>query len=287
MVPYYALSVIMKIRECCRNCLKGLAKKTVALSGGDEQLLFHCFNMVDQLFCVEKIPPGISNRLLKYIRDKTNVYDPYGRLKQRELEEARLAFAHLKATFSDSLEDAVKLSAIGNSTDFFTPGEYRSERSNFNGDMDKITEEIYIRRKEVLILGDNVGDFIFDWPLAQFLARIGKTVYYALKEHPVQNDLSLPDVNRLGLQDMYQHIISTGSGEVGIRREQIRGLVEEIWEGNGVVIAKGMGNYETMSEYATERPVIHIMKAKCPAVAEALGVAVGTYIVMTGGEKNG
>jgi damage-control phosphatase, subfamily I len=46
------------------------------------------------------------------------------------------------------------------------------------------------------------------------------------------------------------------------------------------VIAKGMGNYETISEYDGERPVAYIMKAKCSSVAKALGRNVGDYIML-------
>jgi uncharacterized protein with ATP-grasp and redox domains len=69
----------------------------------------------------------------------------------------------------------------------------------------------------------------------------------------------------------WARIISTGTGEVGINREQIRGVIKDLWEGGGAVIAKGMGNYETISQFDPGRSVIHIMKVKCSAVAEDVG----------------
>ena len=38
-----------------------------------------------------------------------------------------------------------------------------------------------------------------------------------------------------------------------------------------MVIAKGMGNYETISEFDHERPVVYVLKVKCRTVAETLG----------------
>ena len=50
------------------------------------------------------------------------------------------------------------------------------------------------------------------------------------------------------------------------------------------IIAKGMGNYETISEFDRERPVVYVMNVKCSSVAEALGRRVGEYIAITGEE---
>lgn len=61
-------------------------------------------------------------------------------------------------------------------------------------------------------------------------------------------------------------------------RAWITGLVERSWKGGGPVIAKGMGNFETISEFDDERQVVYIMKVKCPAVAHAARSEIGTYI---------
>ncbi len=277
----------MNVTEDCRNCLKGLARKTVTLSGGDDHLLAGCFRIIDDLHRKGLTPPGIANIILRNIKERTGSYDPFGALKEKELEDAGRVFRSLGGLSQATLEEVLRVSAMGNSTDFFDTGVYETDRIIFRRDIDKIAREIYIRGKEAMILSDNLGDFIFDMPLVRFLESVGKTVYYAVKEHPVQNDLSLFDVERFGLRGAFNRIISTGTDEVGIRREQMRGKVKEVFENNGLVIAKGMGNYETMSEYGHERTVIHIMKVKCIAVSASLGETVGTYIAKTGGEQNG
>ena len=134
-----------------------------------------------------------------------------------------------------------------------------------------------------MVLADNPGDFVFDLPLVRLLRGMGKEVFYAVKERPVQNDMSMADVQRFGADRMCGDIISTGTDEVGIRREQMSGIIRECWEDRSLVIAKGMGNYETISEFDWERPVIYIMKVKCGSVAETLGRKVGEYIAVAGG----
>jgi len=134
------------------------------------------------------------------------------------------------------------------------------------------------------MIGDNTGDFIFDMPLVEYLEKKGKQVYYAVREKPVQNDLSMEDVERFGLHEIFGRIISTGTDEVGMKKEDLSGTIKALWESDAVVIAKGMGNYETISGFHNERPVIYIMKVKCPAVAYSIGQNEGTYIALTGGE---
>ena len=270
----------MKAIECCVECLKGLAEKTVRLSNGDEALLAGCYRIVEQQWNEGNTPPRIANRLLKKIKKATGHYDPYASLKAKELEEAKNAVVRLKDRFSSTLDMLIKLSALGNSMDFFTghEREFDAEGFRFFGNMDKIVEEIYIKGKDVLMLGDNVGDFLFDMALVKFLEGKGKRVHYAVKEHPVQNDLSMADAVRFGFTEMFDNIISSGTDEVGMRRDAMHGPIRDLWERDStVVIAKGMGNYETMSEYRTERPVIHIMKVKCSAVGAAVGQQTGTY----------
>jgi len=49
------------------------------------------------------------------------------------------------------------------------------------------------------------------------------------------------------------------------------------------VISKGMGNFETLSEFEAQLSgrLVYIMRAKCEPVARALGVPKGTLVVKT------
>ena len=277
----------MKVAEICYGCLKGLVEKTVLLSGGDGEAMSGCLAMLDRLWEGQGSPPAIANTLLARIRDVTGAYDPYAPVKALELERAKEAASRLEGLFGPTLEGALKFSALGNSTDFFVEGSFNPEPFPFSGEVDKIAEEIYTKKSEVLILGDNIGDFFFDLRLIRLLGGLGRKVFYAVREHPVQNDLSMKEVNSFDLGGLCDTIISTGSAEVGIREAHLRGRLGELWQGEATVIAKGMGNYETISEFNKERPVIHIMKIKCQAVAETVGERVGTYIAKSGGERNG
>jgi hypothetical protein len=265
------------------DCLKNLARQAVALSRGDEALVTSCCRLVETLFESTRSPTFISNRLLAYVKTKTGVYDPYAERKATDFRQARDALGRVRDRFPDTLEGLFRLSAFGNGGDFFLERPYSPDHVEFDGDMAKITHQVYISSK-IMILGDNPGDFVFDQPLVGRLRQMGKQVLYAVKEHPVQNDMSLVDVARFGPGEMRGHVISAGTDEVGIRREEMSGKIREWWEDGSMIIAKGMGNYETISEFDHERPVVYVLKVKCRTVAKTLGREVGTYIALTGGD---
>jgi len=272
----------MKATDYCIECLKGLALNTIELSCGDLQLFKETESIIYSLYKHRETPPEIANTVLRHIKLSTGVYDPYFQKKAMEFEKAKQAFEVLKDIYRGSLEGALKLSALGNSLDYFIhySDGFNPDNLNFQIDVDKIEEEIYIKGKEIVILGDNVGDFIFDTALVECLQDMGKQVYYVVKGHPVQNDLSWKDVEMFGFLNVNSNIISNGTDEVGMKKKHITGKIKELWESDAMVIAKGMGNYETISEYHGERPVIHIMKVKCPAVSKNLGHEIGTYLAI-------
>jgi len=277
------MKVIMKVMEYCRDCLKGLADRTCRLSSGEVDLLNECHHIIDGLWHMGMTPPAIANRILYFIKDKTGIEDPYVDMKDRELSIAKDAMLALEGFFINDLEGVVEFSAIGNSTDIFpdTHGGFLDfDKIEFYGDLELIKEEMEKTGYEALILGDNIGDFLFDVKLIRYLEERGKKVYYAVKGHPVQNDLSLKDVVRYGFDKIFNNFVSTGTGKVGIEQDDMKGKIKELWEKDALVIAKGMGNYETISEFSGKRKVIHVMKIKCPAVSMDVSYPIGSYVAI-------
>ena len=272
----------MKTRERCYTCLQEFVQHIVSLSGANGTLIESCFHLIDRLYSPSKSPTEISNQLLKYIREQTGVADPFAAKKAMEFRQAKVAVEGFRSLFPPDLEGLLKYSCLGNSLDYFE-GSYDASGFRFLGDVERIRERIMSAGGEALLFGDNVGDFFFDLPLIRFLESAGKKVHYAVKEAPAQNDLSMPDVELYGLRDLFANFISTGADEVGVRRERMAGTIKALWESDALVIAKGMGNYEAISEFHDERPVIYNLKVKCRTVAEALGRDVGEHISFIGG----
>jgi len=272
----------MKTRERCYTCLQKFAQQIVSLSDANGTLVERCFHLIDRLYSPLKSPTEISNQVLRYIREQTGVADPFAAKKEMEFRQARQAAEEFRSLFPPDLEGLLKYSCLGNSHDYFE-GSYNVSDFRFLGDVENIRKGIASAGREALFFADNLGDFFFDLPLIRFLESAGKNVYYAVKEGPAQNDLSMPDVELYGLRDLFANIISTGADEVGMRRERMAGTIKNLWESDALVIAKGMANYEAISEFHDKRPVIYNLKVKCRTVAEAVGRDVGEHTSFIGG----
>ena len=74
-------------------------------------------------------------------------------------------------------------------------------------------------------------------------------------------------------------IVSTGDFAIGFPERILdAGLSEEMGRA-GVLITKGMANYESLSDREMSVPVVFLLRAKCVPVASSLNVPVGTNVV--------
>jgi damage-control phosphatase, subfamily I len=274
----------MKVKPYCLPCLKNLAKDVAIMAKADDGLLEECYALIDRRYSPEVCPPDIANEVLRIMRDGTGMNDPYRHRKAEEFDRALAAAPRVARSFSLSLEGVLKCSVMGNSVDVFMEPDYDMESFVFSGNIERIDEEIGQTGRQALIFADNIGEFFFDLPLIEHLQNRGKEIFYAVKEAPAQNDVCLADVENFGLRQWFSNFISTGADSVGIRKGEMSVQVRRLWEGDGLVIAKGMGNYETISEFDDERRVVYIMKLKCPAVAESVNGSINEYIAILGGD---
>lgn len=274
----------MKIKSYCSPCIKNLARDVAELSKADAQLLGECCALIDRSCSPDACPPDVANEVLRTIRTRTGVNDPYRYRKADELKGALAVAPAISRSFSGSLSGVLKCSVMGNSVDVFMEPDYDMENFAFWGNIEKIDDEIRRAGRQALIFADNIGEFLFDLPLIKHLQDRGKEVFYAVKDSPAQNDVCMGDVELFGLRRWFSNFISTGAGAVGMRKEDMSPAVRRLWESDALVVAKGMGNYETISEFDHERKIVYIMKLKCPPVAESVGGSIGEYTVILGGD---
>ena len=176
----------------------------------------------------------------------------------------------------------MEVAAKGNAIDFFVdPGTLDRElsgRPNFAIDDIRKLEGKLRGAKEILYLADNAAEVFFDMPLVKALGRHAR-VTYAVKEAPVQNDVTLEDLRRAGLGDSFDNIIKAPA-TVGVYPEKASPEFRVVFDRADLVVAKGMGNYETLSELPQRGRLFYIFRAKCGPVARSLGVKVGDYVAM-------
>jgi uncharacterized protein with ATP-grasp and redox domains len=128
-------------------------------------------------------------------------------------------------------------------------------------------------------LADNVGEIYFDLPLVKKMRQL-VDVKYVVKPSPVQNDATAEDVKEAGLEGEFGAVITTGMASPGVILDLASNQFRQEFKAADLVFAKGMGNYESLSELPEEGKVFYCLMAKCRPVANSLGISLNSYVAM-------
>ena len=227
-------------------------------------------------------PPDIAARMHKLIRNLTKCEDPYLELKQTSTKNALSLYTELKRKISESknpFDTAVRLSIAGNIIDFGTGSDFdlpsviqRVLTQPYAIDHTVELKEEISNSETILFLADNAGETVFDRLLIE---TIEKHVIYAVKDAPVLNDATIEDALMAGL-DRAAEVISCGARSPGTILNQCSEEFINIYEQAVLVIAKGQGNYEALSE--EKKNIFFLLQTKCDVLARDLEVPVGSIV---------
>jgi len=275
----------MKAAEECRLCLEGLLRQAAGLATDDPGLRAEVIDaglsLLDREFSTDKTSIAVATPLHRLVRMMTANPDPYAGIKDAELEMASRILGSMGCDAGDGLPPCLVFAVRGNSIDFFKePGEIMEAMTGpveFVIDDAVSLEESVRRAARILYLADNAGEVPFDLPLVRWLGGHAP-VTYVVKESPVQDDITISDMERYGMAGDLPRVISTGTDTPGVVMEIASDEFREEFAAADLVLAKGMGYWETLSELPAEGKVFHLLKAKCPPVAGSLGVPVNSYV---------
>lgn len=271
----------------CLPCFLRQAVEAAKLATDDPRKRWEAVEAVLRILNVVSAydrPPQVAARVHRAVRDITRNDDPYCQVK-REGNEAAMDFypraKELTAASADPLETAAKFAVIGNIIDsgvglrFDLEAEIESanEKHFASGDFELLREELE-NASNLLYLADNAGEIVFDRLLLEQMK--GKTVFLAVKSEPMLNDALLADAE-IARIDHLASLLTTGSGWPGTGVSNCSAEFQEAFARADVIIAKGQGNFEWLSEEKAN--IFFLLMAKCPVVARELGVEVGSLVV--------
>jgi len=277
----------MKAAEECRYCLERLLRQAAELATEEPQLRTKVIEeglmLLDREFSKDKTTIAVATPLHRLVRALTGNIDPYRRIKEAELEMAAELQRSLEHNPGGDLRSCLVFAVRGNNIDFFKdlnvileemggPVEFAID------DIVKLEGELE-GAKSILYLADNAGEVPFDLPLVNRLGGYA-TVTYVVKESPVQDDITLADVERLGMVKELPRVITTGTDTPGVDMDMASSEFKAEFEAADLVLAKGMGYWETLSELPAQGRVFHLLKAKCQPVANSLHVALNSYVAL-------
>jgi uncharacterized protein with ATP-grasp and redox domains len=112
-----------------------------------------------------------------------------------------------------------------------------------------------------------------------WLRAQGWQVLYVVKGGPIQNDLTREDLEKSDLKEALEPVVDTGARTVGLDLHEVSPEFQNLYNAARIILAKGMGHFETMSHLHDPR-IWFLLQAKCAPVARSLGVERNTFVFL-------
>jgi len=277
----------MKATKECYPCLANLVRQAAELATDDPRLRVKAIDqglkLLGREFSTGKTSIAVATLLHRVVREVTGNVDPYSRMKESEVDMARSLCRGWQTNHEGSLRNRIVLAVRGNNIDFFKDMKQIKEGLRmpveFAIDNTLELEGRLENAKGILYLADNAGEVFFDLPLVERLEDFAP-VTYVVKDSPVQNDVTLDDLEKFGLAEELSRVITTGTDTPGVDMAMASEEFKTEFEAADLVLAKGMGYWETLSELPPQGKVFYLLKAKCKPVADSLGVALNSYVAL-------
>jgi hypothetical protein len=231
-------------------------------------------------------PPRIGQQIHRLIRELTGVEDPYCKVKNQFNNASMKLYSKMRQFIIGSdnpLDKAIRLAIAGNIIDFGVIGTLQESDLEtaiiecLSTDFTNVQLAPFRRAvndaAEILYIADNAGEIVFDRLLIEQLPIEKVTV--TVKGSPVINDATMEDAVFSGLPRIVE-VIDNGSDAPGTILENCSEYFQSRFEKADLIIAKGQGNYETLSD--VDKNIFFILKAKCSVIARDIGCKVGEMI---------
>jgi len=283
----------LKMASNCYSCIMDRAKfECDMLFDRDEEKLEVMEELVDFMAAHKgDVSSVVGTERENIMKRRSGNLDPYRDLKEESNRAAR-DLLPLAVEFYDSsgdgLEALVRIAAAANSMEYGVKGHDFDANTFHEVFLDTLEEKLggdlekargYLDRFEkILYLTDNAGEIVFDLFVIEKLEEKGKRVVIAPKTEPILNDVTAEE-----LRSMTDWPLEPSGPVVGLSLEDTRPeLLDLLWDEDWLVLAKGMGNFETVTEFddRLKGRLIYVMRAKCEPVARRAGVPQGSLVVM-------
>lgn len=284
----------MKARLGCIPCFVKQGLSAIRLSTEDPALQERAMQAVlDRVrgLTLDGSPALLSNAVYAAVREVTGVADPFAQAKAETNRRALALLAELRPRIAgarDPLHAAIKVALIGNVIDLGIGHAFDLERdvermlaSDLTVDDYAPFRKLLARCRRILYVCDNSGEIAFDTLLVAMLKE-RCAVTATVKSAPIINDATMDDARAVGLTGLVP-VIETGTNHIGVHWENASPEFRQAFTSADIVLAKGQGNFETLNDRPEE--IFFLLKAKCPEVADELGVPDGATVFRRNARK--
>ena len=281
----------MNIQDACVTCIINQSARVADAINADEKLQKELISTVEQMsrsFSFSKTPPQIAADVYEKMAQIAHKDDLYDEVKELSTQKALSFVPFLKERLvksEDKLLTATKIAVAGNVIDLAAEVTFDLQEELLkifeidfaHDDFGRLKKKLS-NAASVLVIGDNVGEHIFDYVFIQTLQELypNAVVSYMVRGVPIINDVTLKEAKEAGF-DKLCNLVDSGVNTPGFDYTRATDAAKELYDSADVVISKGMGNFESLSPTHRE-DVYFLLKVKCNVVANFLGKEVGDII---------
>lgn len=281
----------MNIDEACVACIINQSVKVAEAINATPSLKKSLTSTVEDMsreFSFKNNPPEIAADVYEKMALIANKADLYDEVKKHSTQKALSFVPFLKEKLFNSdnrLLTATKIAVAGNVIDLAAAVEFDLEEeltnifeTNFShNDFDKLEEKLSNAVK-VVVLGDNVGEHIFDYMFIETLKELypNASYYYFVRGNAIINDVTMKEAQEAGFDELCS-LVDSGVNTPGFTYLRATLEAQKLFDSADLVISKGMGNYECLSPSHREN-ICFLLKVKCGVVANSLGRDVGDIV---------
>ena len=281
----------MKLAPECRTCLLTKVRSQSQIVTNDEEVLARvtaeCTEVYDRF--IEQNPAvtiaaGEVHRTCYALIGST---DPYTEMKRQD-NTAAIRVAGAVRPKLHTLHDYMTAAIIGNTIDYGVTGHEVStdlvaffEKMLAQGLALDDSEEFFKLANRVVYFTDNCGEVIFDKMFCEELRKNGSHVTIVVKEKPMLNDVTVKEAAEIRLEDAADVVYHSGGGaQLGAHPPYFPPEVRDAVDHATLIIAKGLANYESLTEYSLRPPIAYLLMVKCDAVGRDVGAKKGEMIAV-------
>ncbi|RZB32160.1 MAG: uncharacterized protein SRB1_01779 [Desulfobacteraceae bacterium Eth-SRB1] len=276
----------MKTYFDCLPCFLNQALRAARIATGDEGKIKEVLDEVGSMLKdipLESSPPESGRLIYRKVSEITGNWDPFREIKDKSTKKAMSLYPSLKSHVkksNDRLLTAIRIAIAGNVIDFGPGRAFDIEK-----DTDKTLKKEFAicdynkfkdcldKADEILYLGDNAGECVFDRILIE---EMKKPVIYVVRNTPVINDATYEDAVKAGI-DKVATILSSGTDAPGTVLKTCSLEFKNIYKNSKFIISKGQGNYEALSN---ERcAIFFLLTVKCRVITNDIGAKEGDIIL--------
>ena len=284
----------------CIPCFFSQALFAARQAGCDEEQQKKVLDGISRLvplLSMNASPPENAVPIYRIINEISGSADPFSGIKKQSNSAAISVYPDLlkrAETAKDPLLTAVEIAISGNIIDYGANRDidlaaemesildqeekavHRESRELFN--IESLRSAL-AEGKELLYIGDNAGEIVFDKILVATISRLYPEIRtrYAVRGRPIINDVTMEDARATGM-DRLCEVVSSGSPAPGAVPKFLSPEFREQLKSADIIISKGQGNYEALS--GSGLPVFFLLRVKCDIIARHIPADRGDFCLI-------